>query len=84
MASGGATRFVGRVLGPVAAIREALRARGGEVEEHGAHVTFDLRSDRGGGDGDHGGHLTTGELARICDAAGVAILELRPLAGALL
>ena len=65
-------RFVARMSGPVDAIAPALAARGGKVEHHGAHLLVDL-----------GSEVTTGELVALCDGAGVAVIELVPVARAL-
>jgi ABC-type multidrug transport system ATPase subunit len=68
-------RFVGRLEGAppaVAAIAPLLAERGAMIEAHGAHVSFHLGAD-----------MTTSELMAICDRAGVAVLELLPVARAL-
>ncbi len=65
-------RFVARLDGPADAALEAIVARGAQVDVFGAHVVIDL------------GHaLTPGELVAVCDAAGVALVELVPVARAL-
>jgi len=69
-------RFVGRVLlkpsSTIAAAIAAIAARGGRVEEHGAHTFFDL-----------GKTMTTSELFAICAEADVALVELVPVSRAL-
>lgn len=75
--AGAERRFVGRLLHPTVAsptstIAPAVAARGGRVEEHGAHAFFDL-----------GKTMTTAELFAICAAADVALIELVPISRAL-
>jgi ABC-type Na+ transport system ATPase subunit NatA len=65
-------RFVGRVDGSAVAIAPLLEARGASVEDRGAHVVFDL-----------GAEMTTSELMAICATAGVGVVELIPVARAL-
>lgn len=67
LASANAVRFVARLDGEVARVKEALAERGGSLEEQGAHVLLDLMG------------TSTSELAEICAAADVAILELMPV-----
>jgi ABC-2 type transport system ATP-binding protein len=64
--------FVGRVHGRIGAITPALAARGARVEERGAHLFFDL-----------GPEMKSHELMAICAGAGVAVVELVPVARAL-
>jgi len=66
-------RFVGRATGRLDAIAPALSARGARIEERGGHVLFDL-----------GREMSTSELFAICAGADVAIVELVPVARALL
>jgi hypothetical protein len=69
-------RFVARFAGdagPLAAIlAPRLEARGARLEQREAHVVLDL-----------GSELTTSELFAMCDEAGIAVLELVPVARAL-
>ena len=65
-------RFVARMSGPVDAIVPALAARGGRLEQHGAHLSLDL-----------GTEMSTGELMAVCEGANVAVIELVPVARAL-
>lgn len=67
LASENAVRFVARLDGEVERVRTALVERGGSLEQQGAHVLIDLMG------------TTTSELAEICVAADVAILELMPV-----
>lgn len=60
-------RFVARLDGSLDRVRAALAERGGSLEEQGAHVLIDLMG------------TSTSELAEICAAADVAILELMPV-----
>ena len=61
-------RFVARLDGrDLAPVKEALAARGASLEEQGAHVVLDLIG------------TSTSELAAICAAANVAIVELMPV-----
>lgn len=68
LASATAPRWIARLDGALAPVRDALVARGGTLEEQGAHVLLDLP---------HG--TTTSDLAVLCAAADVAILELMPV-----
>ncbi|MBX3230338.1 MAG: hypothetical protein KIT84_03615 [Labilithrix sp.] len=63
-----ALRWIARLDGALEPVREALAARGSSLEEQGAHVLLDLAAG-----------TTTSELAAICAAADVAILELMPV-----
>jgi ABC-type Na+ transport system ATPase subunit NatA len=65
-------RFVGRLEGTPSAIASALEARGASIETFGAHVMIDL-----------GAEMTTSELMKICAGAGLAVIELVPIARAL-
>lgn len=67
LAGANAVRFVARLDGDLAAVREALSARGATMEQQGAHVLLDLVQ------------VTTSELAAICADADVAIIELMPV-----
>ncbi len=60
-------RFVARIHGPLEPFLEKLAARGGRGAVEGAHVVLDLAG------------TTTSELAGICAAADVAIVELMPV-----
>jgi ABC-2 type transport system ATP-binding protein len=66
-----ARRFVGRLDGPPSVVAPAIEARGGRIEAKGAHIVLDL------------GEMTTSELMAACRDAGVAVLELLPVARAL-
>lgn len=68
LASISAPRWIARLDGALGPVREALATRGGKLEEQGAHVLVDLP---------HG--TTTSDLAAICAAADVAIVELMPV-----
>lgn len=67
LASTNAVRFVARLDGSLERVRNALIERGGSLEQQGAHVLIDLMG------------TSTSELAEICAAADVAILELMPV-----
>lgn len=67
LASANAVRFVARLDGEIDKVRAALTERGGSLEAQGAHVLIDLMG------------TSTSELAAICAAADVAILELLPV-----
>ncbi|MBX3201287.1 MAG: hypothetical protein KF894_24340 [Labilithrix sp.] len=60
-------RFVARMDGPIDALTPALASRGARIEAHGSHLAVDL-----------GASMTTSELVSLCDAAGVAVVELVP------
>lgn len=66
------SRFVARVHGPMEGLATELQGRGVGVEIQGAQVVFDLN-----------GVLSTTELVEMCAAADVAIVELVPVARAL-
>jgi ABC-type multidrug transport system ATPase subunit len=66
------SRFVARVHGPMETLATQLQGRGIGVEIHGGQVVFDLN-----------GVLSTSELIEMCAAADVAIVELVPVARAL-
>ncbi len=65
-------RFRLRVHGPIESLAQELAERGATLRIDGAHVLVDL-----------GASLTTAELAALCAAANVAIVELTPIARAL-
>jgi ABC-type multidrug transport system ATPase subunit len=67
LAASNTARFVARLDGEVERVRTALAERGGSLEQQGAHVLIDLMG------------TSTSELAQICAAADVAILELMPV-----
>jgi ABC-type multidrug transport system ATPase subunit len=65
-------RFVARVHGSTDGLVAELRGRGIGVAVQGTQIVFDLK-----------GLLTTAELAQLCAAADVALVELIPVARAL-
>jgi ABC-type multidrug transport system ATPase subunit len=66
------SRFIARVHGPMDGLAAQLQGRGVGVEVQGGQVVFDLN-----------GVLSTAELIEMCAAADVAIVELLPVARAL-
>ena len=70
--AGASSRFIARVHGSMDALAAQLQGRGVGVEVQGGQVTFDLK-----------GVLTTTELIAMCAAADVALVELVPVARAL-
>lgn len=65
-------RYVLRALGPVEALAQQLSSRGGSLEINGGHVTVEL------------GPLGVPDLVRLCDGLEIAVIELVPIARALL
>lgn len=68
LASAKAVHWVARLDGDLERVKSALAERGGSLEPQGAHVLLDLMG------------TSTSELAEICAASDVAILELMPVA----
>lgn len=65
-------RYIGRIHGQVDQAIALLESRGARVESRGVRYLFDL-----------GDKLTTSDLLRLCDRAGVSMIELVPVSRAL-